>query len=383
VIVSIAAFGFAALVHQNKAAQVIGQVLDALKEKRSFELSISGEMRVREKMEPVTAEIKLWKDPLKIWCKLHCAEFDQYSALDGLRMLYTDDDGSRQSRELPSARIIMNLASALGIYAWDALCDVNRYTGALGGNSFFVQSEEVEGHPCDLIGLITPPKGASPGGNIRYLWVDQQTHLPQAYQLHSFIRGHSETSAKWTIESITPNPTWVTDPFDSIPDHAPIRIAIAPAGMGMPSETMRPGDHAGGFPIQTPDGAKTDLASQIYGETLVAFWAPWCGPCQEELKALSQMPEVTTGKLRVLAIGLSDSKQHIRAFAAKGDKHIRFFMDPDAERSASLLKSQLAPDGIPHAYLFDANGRLIRQWLGFSDAKELKANLAPPKKQSP
>ena len=51
-------------------------------------------------------------------------------------------------------------------------------------------------------------------------------------------------------------------------------------------------------------------------------------------------------------------------------------MDPFAERQTSSFHADYAPTGIPHAYLYDASGKLIREWLGFSNAVELAKELS-------
>jgi len=93
------------------------------------------------------------------------------------------------------------------------------------------------------------------------------------------------------------------------------------------------------------------------------------------MKALVQLPDVINGKLNVVAIGVQDSKQNIRAFVAKADKRLHYLMDPDAERASSALCQVFAPDAIPQAYLFDSKGVLLRHWVGFTGMAGLRKEL--------
>jgi len=365
----------ASLGQGNKAATVLNEVLSTLQNKSSFELKVRVDLEDGKKVETHSALIRVARDPRRYWCRDHSPGGDDFASVAGLDATFTDDNGARQKTKLPDERVIVNLACSFGIYAYDLFCDLDRYRTALGGIAFFVQSEEVEGHMCDIVGIVKSTPAPDPKSNIRYIWFDTQTHLPRAFQVHSFVRGKSQLSSRWTIDSVVANPAWPSNALTDVPAHAFVAQPETKRAESQVPAGIRNGDRCPDLAVQRPDGSPSSLRASLKKRTLVTFWAPWCGPCIQEMKALVQLPDVINGKLNVVAIGVQDSKQNIRAFVAKADKRLHYLMDPDAERASSALCQVFAPDAIPQAYLFDSKGVLLRHWVGFTGMAGLRKEL--------
>ncbi|MFP3741288.1 TlpA disulfide reductase family protein, partial [Burkholderia sp. SIMBA_019] len=69
--------------------------------------------------------------------------------------------------------------------------------------------------------------------------------------------------------------------------------------------------------LPDPAGAELDL-SKLRGKTLVVnFWAPWCGPCVEEMPELTALHgEYAQRNVEFVGIGI-DSASNIQQFLKK------------------------------------------------------------------
>ena len=92
----------------------------------------------------------------------------------------------------------------------------------------------------------------------------------------------------------------------------------------------------------------------------IDFWAPWCGPCMDQIKNYSPaLEEATKGKDVVyLFLGIDCAednwKNTIKAYGIKGE-HYHLSADEGA-----LLRNQFQISGIPHYVLIDKNGNVAK-----------------------
>ncbi|MEX2243583.1 MAG: TlpA disulfide reductase family protein [Fimbriimonadaceae bacterium] len=367
------AFATGAQAQPDSALSAIRAMMTALERVESVELQIAGEVNLVGKLEPYTATVKATGTPMRYWAKLEGTEQidTEYASFSGATVSYTGDAGKREVREVPTYRALLNHASAPAVQLWQLFFDRDRYRNATEENTFYVFAEEVEGRTCDLVGLVsTEVRNDETFAGVTHIWIDRETHLPLATHRVSFARGRAGAAPKIVIRATSINPAWDDSAFD-VPEQAPVRTMKRPEVEQDVLGNMKPGDACPDLDVQQQDMQTVKLKSLIKGRTLVSFWAPWCGPCIGEMKALSELPEVKSGALRVVAVGCFDSKQNIRAFAEREKYPFMFAIDPDCEAATSVLTKTMGVSAIPHAYLFGADGRLIDHWIGFQDGEEL------------
>ena len=152
------------------------------------------------------------------------------------------------------------------------------------------------------------------------------------------------------------------------PQTPPLSIAQPPGVTGPVDELYK----------QTlPDakGVATPLA-QFKGKTVVVnFWAPWCGPCVQEMPELSALAAGEEGKkLQVIGIGI-DSPTNIAEFS---DKYKITYPVLVAGMSGTELSRQFgnAGGGLPYTVLIGADGQVKKTYLGRLKFDELRKDLA-------
>ncbi len=151
-------------------------------------------------------------------------------------------------------------------------------------------------------------------------------------------------------------------------DAAPI-TSTAPGGVTGPVAEL--------FKQTLPDakGAATALAQYKGKAMLVNFWAPWCGPCVQEMPELSALAAGEEGKkLQVIGIGI-DSPTNIAEFS---DKYKITYPVLVAGMSGTDLSRQFgnAGGGLPYTVLIGADGQVKKTYLGRLKFDELRKDLA-------
>lgn len=127
----------------------------------------------------------------------------------------------------------------------------------------------------------------------------------------------------------------------AVGDAAPEYAAITPAGDTLALETLR------GEPV------------------LLNVWATWCPPCREEMPALEAL-HLEFGGVGLRVVGVSIDRASARPAVEQylTDQEITFtiLLDPE-DRVTRVFR--LA--GVPETYLIDAEGRIVRRWIGRFD----------------
>ncbi|MFL6659715.1 MAG: TlpA family protein disulfide reductase [Massilia sp.] len=122
-------------------------------------------------------------------------------------------------------------------------------------------------------------------------------------------------------------------------------------------------------------GANHSLARWKGKALIVNFWAPWCGPCVQEMPELSQLAQDSAAaNINVIGIGI-DSAANIGKFAA--DLKIAYPLYV-AGLSGTELSRQFGntAGGLPYTVLIGADGLVKKTYLGRIKFEELKADLA-------
>lgn len=171
--------------------------------------------------------------------------------------------------------------------------------------------------------------------------------------------------------------------------YAAIALAFAAAGAWVgvrKTPPLAPPAAANSAPAQPVDelfqqqlkdakGVQQALAQWKGKALIVNFWAPWCGPCVEEMPELSALQGEIRGKnVQVIGIGI-DSPSNIAEFAEKNKIDYPVYV---AGLSGTELSRKFgnAQGGLPYTVLLGADGKVVKTYLGRLKFGELRADLA-------
>ncbi len=119
--------------------------------------------------------------------------------------------------------------------------------------------------------------------------------------------------------------------------------------------------------------AKTSLAEfehkmlQHSGKVVyLDFWASWCVPCRQSFPWLNAMQAAHQQQgFVVLSINLDTKISHAKAFLEKHPANFDIIYD-----NQGLLSKKFALKGMPSSYLFNRQGKIIANHLGFNQQKK-------------
>lgn len=119
--------------------------------------------------------------------------------------------------------------------------------------------------------------------------------------------------------------------------------------------------------------AKTSLAEfehkmlQHSGKVVyLDFWASWCVPCRQSFPWLNAMQAAHQQQgFVVLSINLDTKISHAKAFLEKHPANFDIIYDNEG-----TLSKKFAIKGMPSSYLFNRQGKIIANHLGFNQQKK-------------
>ncbi|MGE0554084.1 MAG: TlpA family protein disulfide reductase [Gemmatimonadales bacterium] len=99
---------------------------------------------------------------------------------------------------------------------------------------------------------------------------------------------------------------------------------------------------------------------------LVNLWASWCGPCREEMPALDALQRRLAGPdFEFIAISDDLAREDAARFIAE---HGFDFPVPLGE---GRMQAAFRAIGLPHTLLIDREGRIVRQWIGYTGREQI------------
>ncbi|VVD87610.1 TlpA family protein disulfide reductase [Pandoraea terrigena] len=129
---------------------------------------------------------------------------------------------------------------------------------------------------------------------------------------------------------------------------------------------------------QLPDlSGREQAISQWRGKTLVVnFWAPWCGPCVEEMPDLQALSTEFRGKnVQFVGIGI-DTAQNMIAFKQKVKVDYPLLVAGYAGTDLARALGNKA-GALPFTVVVDPQGRLHYEKLGRITSDEVRSALKP------
>jgi thiol-disulfide isomerase/thioredoxin len=104
---------------------------------------------------------------------------------------------------------------------------------------------------------------------------------------------------------------------------------------------------------------------------IINFWATWCGPCLQELKAISEVYDdwqKETG-VRIIIVSIDDARTTARVrpmVNAQGwDFDVLLDVNSDLKRAMNVQHP-------PHTLILNGNGEIVSQHTGYSPGSEKK-----------
>jgi thiol-disulfide isomerase/thioredoxin len=128
------------------------------------------------------------------------------------------------------------------------------------------------------------------------------------------------------------------------------------------------------FTVKTLDGKEVSFQSFASGKpVLVDFWATWCAPCVNAMPELQQLHQRHAAKgFSVVGISIDEEQRKARKFAEKKKLAYPVYLDATKTPAWSVFHVRV----IPAVFLVDAEGRIVQQWLGKVDMKEVEQAVA-------
>ena len=137
--------------------------------------------------------------------------------------------------------------------------------------------------------------------------------------------------------------------------------AVGAAENGNPPAS-RAGDKADtaapDFTLQSVDGEPFRLSETNGKIRLIDFWATWCAPCREEVPMLNDL-QADYGDQGLLILAITDEEAGVvQEFVREyGVEYLNLIGTEEISEAYGVL-------GLPAAYLLDAEGRLVKTFLG-------------------
>ena len=95
--------------------------------------------------------------------------------------------------------------------------------------------------------------------------------------------------------------------------------------------------------------------------TVLNVWAPWCGPCRDEMPSLQRLSDkLPDDRFKVVGIAMESDDHLVREFLAERD--IRFYNVLDA--SGEVISDQLKIQVLPSTLIIDPQGIIVEVVYG-------------------
>ena len=113
------------------------------------------------------------------------------------------------------------------------------------------------------------------------------------------------------------------------------------------------------------------MLARLHGTpVLVNIWASWCGPCRQEAPFLAAASRTYGDRVQFVGVDILDARDSARAFMRASGWAYPSVFDPSA-----AIRNGLGVLGQPATLFYDADGALVKRWLGPLTEQALTSNL--------
>jgi peroxiredoxin len=120
-------------------------------------------------------------------------------------------------------------------------------------------------------------------------------------------------------------------------------------------------DVASDFSLVDVKGTVVDMARYKGKVIFLAFWAPWCVPCREELPELDTLYKKYHGKgFEVIGVSIRTSESSVAGFLRKSSISFPVLVDKNSDVSDAYGVSRL-----PESVIIDRDGIIRHRHRGF------------------
>jgi cytochrome c biogenesis protein CcmG/thiol:disulfide interchange protein DsbE len=125
------------------------------------------------------------------------------------------------------------------------------------------------------------------------------------------------------------------------------------------------------FSVQDVNGEETNFSSYLgKGPLLVNFWAMWCEPCKQEMKAFVKLSDKLKEKgVSMVSINTDQVKSvaKVRAYVKSQGVHYPVLIDPDG----GIARDQFSMESLPYSLILKPDGTVYKRHIGFTAGDEL------------
>ncbi|MGA9117366.1 MAG: TlpA disulfide reductase family protein [Bacteroidota bacterium] len=157
----------------------------------------------------------------------------------------------------------------------------------------------------------------------------------------------------------------------------PLLLTTALAGLLIPWGTPRAqSTSAARLKLEELDGKRSAISDYLEkGPVYLSFWALWCEPCKQELRALKKFVRENTGRgFTVIAVNQDSPRSlaKVKAYVRSQDYPFPVVLDPNGQ-----LLQAFNGQNLPFSVLLDTTGRVVGTRTGYlaGDEAEIGADI--------